>query len=149
MVNSCWKFFFTCKNKSESESENKVTYFQTFMNMASNSFQRNKNKIIDTCKICNKELKEDEVCHCLKNNIFPNKKEVSEKIKEEYIQKEAVIKEVIHIDKNPEKLTHFVNGIYDIVEKTSLKEDLSPKSMEKVKENLVNEICIHLEEYII
>jgi hypothetical protein len=102
------------------------------------------------CKICNKEFNnEDKICDCLaKDELHPNYKETELKIREKYIHNTNVIEEAIHIDKNPDKLILLVKDIYDIVEKSSLKKDLTPKTLEKIEQNLINEICVHIEDYI-
>lgn len=106
------------------------------------------NEII--CKICNKEFNnEDKICDCLcKDELHPNSKETQLKIREKYIHNSNTIHEAIHIDKNPDKLVHLITDIYDIVEKSTLKNDLTPKTLKKIEENLINEICVHIEDYI-
>ena len=153
-------FFMCCFSKSvhmpsveeKEETSSKPSHLKSFMNMAMNSFRGSKSNIQTLpiqCKVCNRELKSGEICHCLQMNTHPNNKETNEKIKEQYIQKSEIVKQIAHIDKNPDQLIHLVNDIYEIVERSSLHEDLTPKSMERVKENLVNEICVHLEDYVI
>ncbi len=125
-----------------------------FKNLVSNmvsSFRNSKNNVIsqNVCKICNKEFtNENKICDCLKKDIHPTTKETEKKIKEKYILQQELVHETIHIDKNPEKLVHLINDVYEIVERSSLHEDLTPKTMAKMKENLVNEICVHLENYV-
>jgi hypothetical protein len=125
--------------------------FQSLVKMAVNSFRSNKTSIItdDQCKICKKKYNNDEkVCNCLIEETHPTNKETKAKIHEKYMNQQELVNQIIHIDKNPNKLVHLVNDIYEIVERTSLQEDLTPKTMAKVKENLVNQICVHLEDYI-
>ncbi len=116
------------------------------------SLKNNKNKLNNDnhCKICNKEFNnENKICDCLaKDELHPDHKETEIKIHEKYIHNSNVINKAIHIDKNPDKLLLLVNDIYDIVEKSTLKDDLTPKTLEKIEENLINEICVHIEDYI-
>ena len=157
--------FFCCKNKEDENNRKKdlnvdmivstppknPTRFQSFMNMAVNSILGNKSTVHheDRCRVCKKEFKsESKICNCLIEEAHPTNRETKKKIHEKYIQNQELVHKMAHIDKNPEKLIHLVNDIYEIVERTSLQEDLTPKTMAKVKENLVNEICIHLEDYI-
>jgi hypothetical protein len=119
--------------------------FQTFF---SDSFGATLSQFTH-CKICNREFtNKEKICHCLKSDEHPNQEETEKKIKEQYQEKKELIHQVVHIDKNPEKLVHFINDIYELVERSSLHEDLTPKRMEKVNENLVNEICVHLEDFM-
>jgi hypothetical protein len=138
-------------NKKE---ENNIKGKNTFRNLVNNvislgSFRNNKEKN-NICKICHKPFNNDKnICHCLKNNdLHPNNKETTNKIREKYVNNNQIINEAIHIDNNPDKLVLLINDIYDIVEKSSLNDDLTPKTLEKVKENLVNQICINIENYI-
>lgn len=117
-----------------------------------NTFKNSKNilNLNDICKICDKELNnENKICDCLsKDELHPNHKETKIKIREKYIYNNQIIQEAIHIDKNYDKLSLLVEDIYDIIEKSTLKEDLTPKTLEKSEENLINEICVHIEDYI-
>ena len=146
----------TVQNETTTKIELSTTpkSLNSFTNLVTNMispFRNNKN-IIESqniCKICNKEfINENKICDCLKKNIHPSTKETEKKIKENYILKQELVHQVIHIDKNPEKLVYLINDIYEIVERSSLHEDLTPKTMAKMKENLVNEICVNLEDYI-
>lgn len=136
------------------EQEKQIHITNGFTNLVNSviSLGSYKNKIIldNICKICNKELSnKNESCDCLtKDELHPNFKQTELKIREKYIHNRNIINEAIHIDKNPDKLVLLVNDIYDIVEKSTLNEDLTPKRLEKVKENLINEICVHIEDYI-
>jgi hypothetical protein len=154
--------------KNENENENEIKELTSvdksdllptnrFKNLVNNvislgSFKNSKNKLNDnnSCKICNKEfIDENKDCDCLtKDELHPDSEQTQIKIKEKYIHNSDIIHKAIHIDKNPDKLTLLVNDIYDIVEKSTLKEDLTPQRLEKVKENLINEICVHIEDYI-
>jgi hypothetical protein len=167
MINFLKKYLLCClfKKKEKEEKVKKIELtskeeplFPTnrFKNLVNNvislgSFKNSKNKLNNnSCKICNKEFNnENKICDCLaKDELHPNSKEAELKIREKYINNSNIINEAIHIDKNPDKLTLLINDIYDIVEKSTLKEDLTPKSLEKVEENLINQICVHIEDYI-
>ncbi len=135
-------------NLTQSEtSTNKIKRLVSSVSFG--SFSNNKITNI-ICKICNKEIHhEKKSCDCLtKDELHPNSKEVEMKIREKYINDHNTIQQVIQIDKNPDKLLYLVTDIYDIVEKSTLNDDLTPKRLEKVKENLINEICVHIEDYI-
>lgn len=150
MVTFIKKYLFCCFKKNKRETTQKNTFTNLVNSVISlGSF---KNKIIfdNICKICNNEFTtENKHCDCLtKDELHPNFKETELKIREKYIHNSNIINEAIHIDKNPDKLIFLVNDIYDIVEKSTLNEDLTPQRLEKVKENLINEICVHIEDYI-
>lgn len=153
MIDYFKKNFFCCFIKSKNNNDSNQTFsknkFKNLVNSVISLNKNNKNKE-NICRICNKEFQnEEKICHCLvKDELHPNSKEVQLKIYDKYIHNNNMIHEAIHIDKNHDKLNYLVNNIYDIVEKSSLNEDLTPKRLEKVKENLVNEICIHIEDYI-
>ncbi len=137
-------------NINNNDIKNKMSS-SSILSFVMSPFKSNKNlsNVSTHCKICNEEFSnEDKICDCLKSRSHPNNKETDKIIKEHYIQKKELFQQVLHIDKNPEKLTHLVNDIYEIVERSSLHEDLTPKTLAKVKENLVNEICVHLEDYM-
>ncbi len=144
----------TDNNNSDNESLSSKNTFKNLVNnmISLGSFRNSKNKLNNDncCKICNKEFNnENKICDCLaKDELHPNHKETEIKIREKYIHNIDVIDKAIHIDKNPDKLIHLVNDIYDIVEKSTLKDDLTPKTLEKIEENLINEICVHIEDYI-
>ncbi len=149
MFRCCFSFKSESKSKSEPEPAKKGLFQLTsFMNSFRGSTTHLEIKPIQ-CKVCDRELKSGEICHCLKTNPHPTEKETKEKIQEQYLQKSEIVKQIAHIEKNPEQLIHLVNDIYDIVEHSSLHDDLTPTSMAKVKDNLVNEICVHLEDYVI
>ncbi len=102
------------------------------------------------CKLCQQPLKEGEnICHCLIEEMYPNNKQTNQQIREQYLQNRELIQNVTHLDQHPEKLVKFVEEVYQIIEKSALKEDLSPASMAKAKENLVNHLCTHLEDIIV
>ncbi len=141
-------------NTTDTQSLSPRNRFKNLVNnvISLGSFRHSKNKLNSDnhCKICNKEFNnENKICDCLaKDELHPNHKETEIKIREKYIHNINAIDKAIHIDKNPDKLIHLVNDIYDIVEKSTLKDDLTPKTLEKIEENLINEICVHIEDYI-
>lgn len=105
---------------------------------------------VHICKLCQQPLKENEnVCHCLVEEMYPNNKETNQQIREQYLQNRELIHSVTHLEHHPEKLVKFVEEVYHIIEKSAIKEDLSPASMAKAKENLVNHLCTHLEDIIV
>ncbi len=139
------------KDTKEIKDGKEISKFRSLVNtVISMSSFKNKNKNNNLCKICNKAFNNDNnICDCLKNNdLHPNNKETNNKIREKYINNNQVINKIIHIETNPDKLVSLINDVYDIVEKSSLNDDLTPKTLEKVKENLVNQICINIENYI-
>ncbi len=147
----------TNQNNNINENNKPLSPTNRFKNLVNSvislgSFKNSKNKLNNDnyCKICNKEfINENKSCDCLaKDELHPNNKETKVKIYEKYINNKDVIHQAIHIDKNPEQLAILISDIYDIVEKSTLKEDLTPKTLEKVEENLINEICVHIEDYI-
>ncbi len=102
------------------------------------------------CKLCHQPLEEGEkVCHCLIQEMYPNNRQTNQMIREQYLQNRELIHSVTHLEHHPEKLVKFVEEVYQIIDKTTLKEDLSPASMAKARENLVNHLCTHLEEIIV
>lgn len=150
MIHYIKKYFFCCFTNNDQLKENNKNFLNNpFKNLVNSVISLNKNKE-NICKICNKEFQNKEkICDCLvKDELHPNSKEVQLKIYDKYMNNNNIIHEAIHIDKNPDKLICLVNNIYDIVEKSSLNEDLTPKRLEKVNENLVNEICVHIEDFI-
>ncbi len=142
------------KNNEKSKDLPENNIFKNMMNnmISFDSFKNSKKSINEEniCKICHTEfVNENKICDCLvKDELHPDHKETKIKIYEKYIHNNEIINQAIHIDKNPEQLTILINDIYDIIEKSTLKDDLTPKRLEKAEENLINQICIHIEDYI-
>jgi hypothetical protein len=125
--------------------------FRTMMSdMMHGVMKKKSDHIKPICKLCQQSLKDGEnVCHCLIEEMYPNNKQTNQQIREQYLQNRELIQNMTNIDQHPEKLVKFVEEVYQIIEKSSLKDDLSPASMAKAKENLVNHLCTHLEEIIV
>ncbi len=118
--------------------------------MVMNAMRKKDDHTLPICKLCQQHLKEGEsVCHCLIEEMYPNNKVVNQQIREKYLENSELMYSASHIDQHPEKLVRFVEEVYQLVEKTAIKEDLSPASMAKAKENLVNHLCTHLEEILV
>lgn len=102
------------------------------------------------CKLCEKEItSENKKCTCLESEEHFNGREVERILQHDYRdqEKSRYIHNVLHLEREPEKLTKFITHVYDVVETTRLSEDLSPKTFRKLKENAVNEICMNLEHF--
>ena len=125
--------------------------FRSLMSgMVHNVMGKKETHPVHICKLCHQPLKVDEtVCHCLINEMYPNNRETNQQIREQYLQNRDLIQSVTQLEHHPEKLVKFVEEVYHIIEKSAIKEDLSPASMAKAKENLVNHLCTHLEEIIV
>jgi hypothetical protein len=133
---------------SPSPKLDKKLSFKNLVNYVTNSVKKSKN-LENCCKICLNEFKDsNRICHCLKEDIHPTNIEVKKHISENYDANKKLIQDTINIDKNPEKLVQLVNDIYELIDKTPLKDDVTPKTLNKMKNNLVNEICLHLDEFI-
>ena len=146
-------FYFTIGSypSTSPPSSSTPSTLQRFQTFFSDSFRSSTSTLTNLthCKICGREFtNKEKICHCLKSDEHPSHEETEKKIKEQYQEQKELVHQIVNIDKNPEKLVHFINDIYELVERSSLHEDLSPKRMEKVKENLVNEICVHLEDFV-
>ena len=121
---------------------------KNLVNFVINNVKKSKN-LENCCKICLNEFKDNtRICPCLKEDIHPTNNDVKKHIAENYDNNKKLIQDTIQLDKNPEKLVKFVNDIYELIEKTPLKDDVSPKTLNKMKNNLVNEICLHLDEFV-
>ena len=108
---------------------------------------RGKKKHNNICKLCNQAIDEEKkVCFCLEQREHPDNVEVKNIINQKYDRN--TLNEVIQLDRDPLRLSHFVDNIYELVEHTPLRNDLTPKTMGKLKDNMVNEICTHLEEFV-
>lgn len=122
-------------------------------NLMSNLLSLRKKKKKDArliCRLCEKEITtENKKCACLENDEHVNGKDLQRILQQDYDdpEKSIHIHNVLHLESQPEKLTQFVQKVYDVVETTRLSEDLSPKSFRYLKENAVNKICMQLEHF--
>ena len=102
------------------------------------------------CRLCEKEITtENKKCTCLESEEHVNGRELRKILQHDFHDQEKSrhIHNVLHLEAQPDKLSKFISQIYDVVERTRLSEDLSPKSFRHLEENAVNEICMNLENF--